>query len=1265
MKKKVRIYKAGGQQGKVMNPTAQWMAQIGGQQMMQQPTDEQLIMASLDMLSKGNDKDTVYQSLIQSGVSAQKAAQIFQTIDAYIQQQESSQRQALDQEGLTQEEMMQQSRPMDMSDSYMEDQDMNAIYDEEDAFMEQMMETPQFAEEAVEQTAKNGGQKMSKTKWVNQQVKLAKKQMGGPNKADSTDTGVRENRINSFVGTLQNNSNTAALKEYYSNQFDQMNNAQYDDFDYLPEAQFGGLRPGQQRRMMRRANRMMRNIPIGFAGPYGGVPNQINLMAGTPRSFMPVMPTMFMGPQLANIDVRRTGLFGRPKEYTMNFQTFDPSIMKNYQDLMEQMIRNRQTEAKETVVQQKKEEQEAVRDQNKKEADVATETSTTGGGSSSSGTTTTGGGGSSSSGSGTTAQKDPLMEQYAGTDGDIPANYMETLYPDKTIRPKKEPYWTEASVDYDPKWGNVKSVRLDLIDPNTNKVIKSKRLSGNDRLSWEKGKIRGEYDGYSSLSPEQERAHQKRINEQELLDQTAMLDGWNDMMDYRRTDPTLMAAPQAAMADDAFWQSFLIPGLKGTGPINFFGRGVTKAADDIIFQGTKQLGPGRAALNAGRPMLNAGRPMLNAGQRMLNPPPGYQYAIPFQQGGFVDPDSGLYKFVYGGNEPFMDYFAEDSVNTADPYFKKKGGTKLTQYKTKGEVTDNTQVEILDDAGNVTGTTTLADAENKGLKHRVVSDSNASVDNTGLSKKQMDEYMRQMYSMMQGNYYNQPTYTPGARTGLRALFPGMFRGANRTPIVQNLGSWYKQKGSPYNLETGEAYTGDWINPQLTAIDVKDRNLFGDRIRYEFLTEESPLAKPSDFSSTLKENRKQSRKEARQERRDNSLQTRAPLFTPPGWKGTRRPNRFEQEEFDVYSNDYDRSSAEKEFTVNIPEGAPLDYSYQIGSEDVYTPNTRPMIQNPAIGDITSDYTSALINQNQVFPDLSANIIPNNGQTFEQADLYSGDFVSNYSSEDNWMYPGPRKGETFNSPSYRQRLKNNEYAQRDFIDMDTEGFTGQQRDEYYRSLPIDTQKMLFGRALNQNKYGGLYKANVGMQTPPIAPEDFDFAVSDEELPLITPEQDMLDLEDKTYGEIYGTENDINPLPLKRIEQGVFNLGPLDNVEKTKVGIDTKEKKTKRINLRAALNRAVPSIYAGINLADNWLNPEDTNYLTAGNVYGVDTRPKKRGTFNFQTGETSGKDFSAIGGAYSKYGGALDYREGQDTYMSEKDIREFLANGGEIEFI
>lgn len=637
-------------------------------------------------------------------------------------------------------------------------------------------------------------------------------------------------------------------------------------------------------------------------------------------------------------------------------------------------------------------------------------------------------------------------------------------------------------------------------------------------------------------------------------------------------------------------------------------------------------------------------------------------------------------------------------------------------------------------------------------------------------------MRQMYSMMQGNYYNQPTYTPGMRTGLRALFPGIFRGKNRTPIVENLGSWYKQKGSPYNLETGEAYTGDWINPQLTAIDVKDRNLFGDRIRYEFLTEESPLAKPSDFSSTLKENRKQSRKEARQERkearqerRDESLQTRAPFFTPPGWKGTRRPNRFEQEEFDVYSNDYNLPSSEKEFTVNIPEGAPTLDSPSI-SEDVYTPNTQPMIQNPAVEDITSDYTSVLDPnyqmgdydvpsmplrsiETQIKPQINKDLqqSPYDGFVFPVGDLPirpSGYDYSQYASnalveemqnrinavnqqlDYDAQMPYQRfitrglndadrsmsletmldlMGEssdptafenkqreiassinsgTSQSPRMSRRQQRLNEANRYLTDMKKSGkFAGS---NWLEDAAKDyAERIATGKAagttknqtmndpnwmpdpnnpayfIPRRKYGGLYKANVGMEMPPIAPEDFDFAVSDQELPLVTPEQDMLDLEGKTYGEIYGTENNINPLPLKRIEQGVFNLSPLDNVEKTKVGIDTKEKKTKRIDLRAALDRATPLIYAGINLAENWLNPEDTNYLTADNVYGSDTKPKKRGTFNFQTGETSGRDFSAIGGAYGKYGGALDYREGQDTYMSEKDIREFLANGGEIEFI
>ena len=50
-------------------------------------------------------------------------------------------------------------------------------------------------------------------------------------------------------------------------------------------------------------------------------------------------------------------------------------------------------------------------------------------------------------------------------------------------------------------------------------------------------------------------------------------------------------------------------------------------------------------------------------------------------------------------------------------------------------------------------------------------------------------------------------------------------------------------------------------------------------------------------------RQNRREARQEAKDNQLQTQAPFGARLiGWKGTRRPNRFEPEYFDVYDNKY---------------------------------------------------------------------------------------------------------------------------------------------------------------------------------------------------------------------------------------------------------------------------------------------------------------------------------------------------------------------------
>jgi hypothetical protein len=53
-------------------------------------------------------------------------------------------------------------------------------------------------------------------------------------------------------------------------------------------------------------------------------------------------------------------------------------------------------------------------------------------------------------------------------------------------------------------------------------------------------------------------------------------------------------------------------------------------------------------------------------------------------------------------------------------------------------------------------------------------------------------------------------------------------------------------------------------------------------------------------------------------------------------------------------------------------------------------------------------------------------------------------------------------------------------------------------------------------------------------------------------------------------------------------------------------------------------------------------------------------RGTTNPNSGEMFQDDFIAT----SRYGGSM-YAEGGETWMSEDDIKKFLEEGGELEFI
>lgn len=316
MKKRVRIYK----------PTNKF--QQGGVQ--QQYSPDQLITVYMSALSQpGSSIDTAENTLRQLQIDEDTISQVSQAAQTYItEQQDAHNAQAADDQSAMAD--LQADSDADEAAAFAEAeeqarsqrmQEMYADYGNQD-----LGDDTQVASDII---ARRGGNMPSKRKFVQTALKLAKKQEGGTdqnfnNPSDSTDTGERKEGLQKFVSALQNTADESLMKkdaEAMYDQFTMMSNEpnpmDYESMDY---AQFGGMRPGKQRRMMRKMNRFVGNMPVQMNNTMGGL-NLPSVMTypGMMQQQMPAEGSTYGGPQLANIDVRRTGLFGRPKEYTITF----------------------------------------------------------------------------------------------------------------------------------------------------------------------------------------------------------------------------------------------------------------------------------------------------------------------------------------------------------------------------------------------------------------------------------------------------------------------------------------------------------------------------------------------------------------------------------------------------------------------------------------------------------------------------------------------------------------------------------------------------------------------------------------------------------------------------------------------------------------------------------------------------------------------------------------------------------------------------------
>ena len=783
MKKRVRIYQMGG---------AQAMQNVGN--VNSGPSDDELINAAMSMIGEQNaSPDEVLTAFVKNGIQPDKANQVIGLVVQHINNEtELGNAQVADSDNraaLEEEEMLKQAEA-------------NRIAEEEDARRNKMYQemyadqgSADYSDDdqvAMDMLMKYGGMPNKKS-FVKNVMSLAKKQMGGDsntdNNVDDKSFGRKKSGLDAFVKAAQNSANNALMKKdaenMYSNlqsyfqdggdvesgvmNFDPYHNlAHYSDaFEHampnletdIVQAQYGGMRPGQVRRMQRRVNRMIGQVPAAMYNARQTMfPQGINIMTMPmmgPQSYaMPARGMYQGGPQLANIDVRKVGLFGKPKEYTITFAQEAYNNPQLRQNVIRQEKVNEETTVKEIVEEQK-----------------AAETNTA-----------------------TTENKEVLAETAKtsnGTTGTIPVK--------KTDVPKKAALETSIIRDdwgrpigdewfgFNPetkKFENVNTVQ-EVID----RANKANRFNPSINLS-----------AYQQATADQ--YNQSRIP-------TTLYDTGSDNV-VTGMDPTnphdygakafslfMGNASNSPISLKNMPKGYL-PGQRGLpSPKGGF------SAPNAWGAGPRGLGPGQNVLNPGQGMLNPGQGMLNPGQRFLGPGMG------FQQGGFTDQDSGLYKFINGGNELGIPQI--NGKITDDPYFKNGGLIKAqTGYWKNNEWIEGMDPRNVSELNNNPKTNSSNRDNYEKAKRAGI---NVGEYRDGIKYEDLHKFPK----MVNSGYYNPQ---------IGAMYPPLFGGRRgfRPPgrAIEYAGSWLQQQGLPIDPRTGQPIQGI-VNPQLKSIDVTKSSL----------------------------------------------------------------------------------------------------------------------------------------------------------------------------------------------------------------------------------------------------------------------------------------------------------------------------------------------------------------------------------------------------------------------------------------------------------
>jgi hypothetical protein len=915
MKKRVRIYKP-------VNQFEDGGAQVEAQAQPAQPqyTDKQLISAMMQMMSDTSNPVSLdeAQAMIAEQVGGQKAASLRYQVEGWIEEQ-----QIMDKANIANDDEAGE-------DMYLTDQADNLAADEEvaaeaahDARMQQMYydesssqdysDDDQFASELV---ARYGGN-MHQSRYGNSVSRLLRKADGGDQQpqepkgkyvADSTGKDLRAPYDpKTYAKKLQNHANQSLIKndlkalaeaakqqEQLSMFTGSQGNEPVEDSDFdMPEAQFGGMSRGRQRRMERRmerrADKMVGQFPVGMYDKRSSAfPSQFNFMT-LPQGMGNVMPARGYvndGVKLANIDVRRTGLFGRPKEYSITFAQEAYNNPQVRQDVIKQEQNNKAEEVKDQAAEDKAKDQSTESSNNaavqnaetpttaNEEADVKVEDIQVVSGNNAA--RNSGAGNTSETAVDENEESEQVQEGRTQNEQPVdPANMKidynryfpgakqidQNKYKNMSLQdeinnylegPGRDVYDPEYTYTYDSKGNPQSSGRY------TEEAIAGSGESPTWK-TWDSSNGR-----YQEFVVYNDKLYKRLVGDDNTTE-------WNEVTDPQRIRTVTTSMKEAGYKPEGGQKPinfkaknsevFISPNTYGDAGYVFRNGKLYKAPKfsrqaageeqwyevtdptriatikrDMQKKGMKV--PGSSSAPTKSPLTNP----LDMAKGITDNPIFKASQLIFDEGGFTDSSNpNLYKFVYGGDDPAIPMLQNDpyeyqSKNVNDPYFAYGGLYRFQgeeDSETDSETNTNTDVTTDEDAGTTTtdntATTTTQEVSANRRKYDALNELGVNVGNyqegIDYSKLNAEGKGRQTQGATTQQYSPYAMYPPLFNRGnRRAAGTNIFGGPK---AIQYAGSWMQQKGLPYDPRTGKPVGAVPTDLPLTKIDVTKTGMFGRR------------------------------------------------------------------------------------------------------------------------------------------------------------------------------------------------------------------------------------------------------------------------------------------------------------------------------------------------------------------------------------------------------------------------------------------------------